>query len=278
MAIDEIIRAELETDRIADDVTSRLLGEKGLTSVQAEVRAKSPGVFAGDTVVEAFGRIYGSRLEISALKRDGGRIENGESVVSLKGTLETCLGAERTLLNFLCHLCGVATLTRKYVEKAGGVKILATRKTLPGLRQVQLQAVVAGGGYIHRRSLSDGILIKENHQIFEKIETLLGKAASTKSPLHGIEVEVQNLTEVERVLPFNPSVVMLDNFSLKDLEIAISKIRKISGCAIEISGGVNLETVKGLAELKPDFISVGALTHSAPSLDLSLDIVGESTR
>jgi nicotinate-nucleotide pyrophosphorylase (carboxylating) len=272
MSIDDFIRAELEIDRINDDVTSQLLGDKAIGFVTAIVRAKAPGVFAGEKVCQALSRVYGNQLKIRHLKRDGDTVGVGDTIVALSGTLSLCLGVERTLLNFLCHLSGIATLTHHYVRKAGAVKILATRKTLPGLRDLQLQAVVAGGGFVHRRSLSDGILIKENHQAFELAENLLERAKSLKSPLHGVEVEVQNISDLDRILPLQPTVVMLDNFPLKDLQEAIPKIRRESKCAIEVSGGVNLDTIQEIAELKPDYISVGALTHSAPVLDLSLDL------
>jgi nicotinate-nucleotide pyrophosphorylase (carboxylating) len=263
-----LIERELETDRVTDDVTCRLLGSNGRVRCEAIVFAKQSGIFSGRAVCEAFP----PGVEINCLLEDGAPLEIGTRVATLHGSAVDCLTAERTLLNLLSHLSGVATLTRQYVDAvgAGHTKILATRKTLPGLRDLQLSAVRSGGGHIHRRSLSDGILVKDNHLMFVAEAEVVARARALRSPLHRVEVEVQSLEQLDRLLVNPPDLVMLDNFSIDQMRTAISRIN--GRCEIEVSGGVSLERVAEIAALGVGYISVGRLTHSVPALDLSLDI------
>ncbi len=267
--LEKLVASELNTDRYGDDVTVRLLGEDASTPAEAVAFAKEKGVFCGKEVVDAF-RHLGFKAE--CLVSDGDTVEKGTEVARIKDTLGSCLGAERTLLNLLSHLSGVATLTRRYVDaaKPHRVRILATRKTLPGLRDLQLKAVRAGGGYVHRRSLSDGILVKDNHLAFMAEEQVVTRANRVKAPLHRVEVEVQSIEQLKRLLKSPPDVVMLDNLNIEQMKEAIGLIA--GRCEIEVSGGVSLDSVPALAELGVDYISVGRLTHSAPALDLSMDI------
>jgi nicotinate-nucleotide pyrophosphorylase (carboxylating) len=201
-------------------------------------------------------------------------LEAGQKIAKIEGPAKTLLSLERTLLNFLGHLCGIASLTRKYVNELGGspTKILATRKTLPGLRELQLAAVVAGGGAIHRRSLSDGILIKDNHQFLSSAETLVKKAHQVRSPLHGIEIEVQDISTLPQIISLKPDVIMLDNLGMEKLREAVTQIRSLAPqIRIEVSGGIQISQIKEIAALKVDYISVGKITHSANNLDLTLD-------
>jgi len=270
-----LIQNELAADAYDDDVTARLLPASELP-VRAEIRAKENGVFCGESIVAAFGDIVGRAGILTLIAKDGDRVQSGDLLLKLELPGALCLSIERTLLNLLGMACGTATLTRRYVDavEGCGTRILATRKTIPGLRALQLEAVRAGGGWVHRRSLSDGILIKENHQQFVLPEVLLDRARATRSPLHRIEIEVQDAVLLSRVLEHSPDVIMLDNFSV---EGARKALREIGGrCEVEISGGINLETVRGYAELGVQYISVGRLTHSAPALDISLDIRTES--
>ncbi len=268
-----LIEKELETDRVSDDVTGRLLGEAGQTPAEAIVFAKESGVFSGLAVLQAF---PAGALEVEALVEEGDSLELGRPVARIRGTVADCLASERTILNFLSQTCGVATLTRLYVDavRPHRAKILATRKTLPGLRELQLLAVRAGGGFVHRRSLSDGILIKDNHLVFLPEAEAVARARASKSPLHRVEVEVQSLEQLDRLLENPPDIIMLDNFSLGEIEVALDRID--GRCEVEISGGVTLETVGAYAATGVDYISVGRLTHSAPALDLSLDIRAEA--
>lgn len=271
------ISAECEVDRVDDDVTVQLLGANKAVPARAILKAKEPGVFSGATVVEAFKILFEGSVDIFCQRKDGDLLKTGEQILRMEGPAGRCLSLERTLINYLSYLSGVATLTRKFVDavKPHSTQILATRKTLPGLRELQLDAVVAGGGRIHRRNLSDGILIKENHQIFEEPKNILKRAEWERSPLHRFEIEVQDFATLDNVLESSPDVIMLDNFSESDLPKAIQKIRshaKAGTSRIEVSGGMTLEKVAKIAALKLDYISVGQLTHSSPSLNMSMDL------
>ena len=271
----EAILKDCQTDRIFDDVTAHLLGAEGEKKCHAIVLSREDGVFSGIAVLSAFEELFKKDIQVDSKIKEGERIKKGDVLAILSGPIGVCLSLERTLLNYLSHLCGVATLTSKFVEKTQNrkTKILATRKTLPGLRDLQLTAVQAGGGYTHRRSLSDGILIKDNHIAMLDEKTLLINAERTRSPLHRVEIEIQNLSQLQKVLEYSPDIIMLDNMSIEDMRTALFLIReKKSGrTRTEISGGVNLETIAKLSELNVDYISVGQLTHSAPSLNLTMD-------
>ncbi len=266
-----LIEIALREDAVHDDVTTALLGEKRLTAASAQLAVKKPGVFSGVEFVAAFQTVWGPSLRLTCLKSEGARLVPGDVLVTMEGPAGDILRAERTLINGLSHACGVATLTRQFVDRLEGlpVALLATRKTLPGLRDLELPAVAAGGGKVHRRSLSDGILIKENHQFWASSEVLLKTAKAKLSPLHRIEIEIQDLTQIEPALAHTPDVLLLDNFSPAELTKAV---KLIAGRAqTEASGGVNLETVRAIGESGVDAISVGALTHSVTALDISLD-------
>jgi len=272
----KLILDELQKDRFEEDITAQLLGEKGLKLAQAVVISKAEGIFSGHSILQGFQSFLKGELDLHWKIQDGEELTPQKVAVELKGPSKTILSVERTLLNLLGVSCGVATLTRKFVNavRPFSTAILATRKTLPGLRDLQLQAVVSGGGKIHRRSLTDGILIKENHCEVESPETLLNRAHSSRSPLHGIEIEVQNFELLESVLSSEhlPDIIMLDNFSPEAASKAVSQIRRKSPqIRIEASGGMNLQTVKLFAEAGVDYISVGQITHSAPVFDFSLD-------
>ncbi len=266
------ILQELEADRAYDDVTAQLLQEAGDQPGRGVVRAKAAGVFSGAAVAEALSAVVGS-LSLEVVAAEGRNFETGAELIRLSGPYKTLLGVERTFINLISHLCGVATLTRKYVHAVvpHRARILATRKTLLGLRDLQLTAVRAGGGHVHRRSLSDGILIKDNHQELVSGSELLRRARLVRSPLHRIEVEVQSLEALKQLLPDLPEVIMLDNFTLPHM---VAAVRLIDGrCQIEVSGGVDLESIEAIAALGVDYISVGRLTHSAPSVDMSMDLL-----
>lgn len=271
------ISLDLENDAVNNDVTVELLGERRNLPAKAILKAKEGGVFSGSNVVEAFSCLFEQQVKVSLKVKEGEKIAAGQTLLVMEGTAGECLSLERTLINYLSHLSGIASLTHKFVElvKEYPTQILATRKTLPGLRALQLQAVVAGGGKIHRRSLSDGILIKENHQIFAEPIELLSDAKKISSPLHRVEIEVQSFELLETVLLDPPEVIMLDNFTEEELPQAVSKIRnhpKAKSTKIEVSGGMTLDKVKRIASVGVDYISVGQLTHSSPSLNMSMDI------
>jgi nicotinate-nucleotide pyrophosphorylase (carboxylating) len=274
-AICSLLQHEFQTDRAFDDVTANLLGSAGLTPCRGWVFAKEAGVFCGERVVSALAGWLGSRVTLRTVVRDGKAIVVGEHLVELEGRAADLLAIERTLLNFLSHLCGVSSLTRSYVKAVEPfpTRILATRKTLPGLRDLQLYAVQCGGGLVHRRSLSDGILIKENHQSFVDAVELIKQARRSKSPLHRVEVEIQSLELLRAIAADLPDIVMLDNMDLPILSEAMQSLR--GKCEVEVSGGISLEQVRAIAELGVHYISVGKLTHSVRALDLSLDFFRE---
>jgi nicotinate-nucleotide pyrophosphorylase (carboxylating) len=264
----KLLENQLAEDRADDDVTVSLLGTAAEQPVLAKILAKEKGVFAGRgwiEVLSSFGCTVDQCLE------DGERFAAGSEVARFRGALGNCLSLERSVLNTLTHLCGVATKTRAYADavKPTRTEILATRKTLPALRAFQLHAVQCGGGKVHRRSLSDGILIKENHQQWVPLSQLLETAFARRSPLHGIEIEVQSLSVLDSLSKF-PDVVMLDNLSDDEIAAAMERLR--GKCRVEASGGMTLERVARVAALGVDYISVGALTHSSVSIDLSLDL------
>jgi len=270
-----LIKSELGTDAYSQDVTAALLPQnKDLYS--AAILAKEAGCFSGSQILESFQFLFQDALTFSPLVVEGQNIEKGQTVLKIKGPRPLILSIERTLLNFLGVSCGVASLTQKFIKAIEPLPVilLATRKTLPGLRIIQLRAVEAGGGKVHRRSLSDGILIKENHYAQEDPLLLLQKASISASPLHLVEIEVQNFEVLLTILnsSFCPEVIMLDNFSLEDVQKAVSLIRALKPqVKIEVSGGISLATIKGFAETGVDYISVGQITHSAPVFNFSLD-------
>lgn len=273
-SVRKLVEAELNTDRAHDDVTTRLILSKDRPA-RGVVRSREVGVFYGEIVIRALTEIFGDQIEWETFTVDGAKFRPGDSLLQLQSLASTCLVVERTLINVMAHLCGVASLTRKYVDQVGDLptKILATRKTLPGLRELQLGAVRAGGGWVHRRNLSDGILIKDNHQTLMAPEMIIDGARKNRSPLHRIEIEVQSLGVLERILESPPEIIMLDNLPLEEMKKAMQMIA--GRCEVEVSGGIQPEQVRAIAELGVDYISVGKLTHSAPSLDLTLDLQWE---
>lgn len=271
--LESLVQHALQEDDVHADVTSALLGARQKNNSQAVLKAKKAGVFSGRDFIDAFSRVWGPSLRIDATVSEGARLAVGDVLVRLSGPVGDVLRAERTLLNGLSHSCGVATITAEYVAKVGTLPtiVLATRKTLPGLRALELPAITAGGGRVHRRSLSDGILIKENHQAWSSEAEIIGLAKATRSPLHRIEIEVQDFAGLERALAARPDIILIDNFNLADLAKAVRIVNE--QCETEASGSVTLETIRAIAETGVNYVSVGALTHSVKALDISLDFV-----
>jgi nicotinate-nucleotide pyrophosphorylase (carboxylating) len=271
----ELVAAALAEDLGAGDVTSE-------ATVPAEVRGrarivqKQPGVVYGLGAVAEVMRQCGvgdvDNLVVEGQWRDSVPAE----VLFASGSAAALLAAERTALNFLGRLSGVATLTARYVEAISGTgaAILDTRKTTPGMRELEKAAVLAGGGRNHRMGLYDAILIKENHIALAGSLAKAVHAARTKHPDLAVEVETRNLDEVAYALGTGADILLLDNMDLETLRGAVRLRDENAGAgkgpSLEASGGVNLETVRGIAETGVDLISVGALTHSAPTLDFSL--------
>jgi nicotinate-nucleotide pyrophosphorylase (carboxylating) len=273
----------LDAAVIRDAVAGALredLGDGDITTsatVDADARAraiieqKAPGVVFGLEVAEATFRALDSRIAFEPLCAEGQWRESG-SVARAEGSARAILNGERTALNFLGRLSGVATLTARFVDQARGTgaRILDTRKTTPGLRALEKAAVAAGGGTNHRRGLYDAILIKENHAALAGgVGAAVAKArALPESATLPLEVECRDLEEVEQALAAGARRILLDNFSVQGLRLAVALVA--GRAELEASGGITLETVREIAGTGVDFVSVGALTHSAPALDLSL--------
>ena len=268
-----LIRLAIEEDIGLGDITSRLVLPIGLRG-EAIIIAKDNGILAGMEFFKAVDAEIDPHLEISFEKEDGEEIRYGEVVCSLKGSVESILTGERTGLNFLQRLSGIATLTAKFVREVKGfpVKITDTRKTTPGWREMEKYAVRVGGGYNHRLGLYDSVLIKDNHIAAAGSITAAVKAAREKAPhTMKIEVEVETLEGVEEALRAHVDIIMLDNMPIEMIRQAVNMID--GRALVEVSGGISLKDVRQIAEIGVDIISIGALTHSATPVDMSMKLV-----
>ena len=258
------------------DVTTQLVVPEEVRA-KARVLSREKAVIAGTSpAVEVFRRVD-PELKVSTTLTDGAAVLGGETILEISGSARSILTAERVALNFLQRLSGIATLTRAFVEAIGKnpAKIMDTRKTTPGLRALEKAAVVAGGGLNHRFGLFDMILIKDNHLVAQPNPAQLAAAirkAKSRNPLIKVEVEADNLEQVRALVQIEElDLILLDNMETTEMReaIALGRKRKVK---FEASGGVNLRTVRRIAATGVDFISVGALTHSAPAIDLSLEL------
>jgi nicotinate-nucleotide pyrophosphorylase (carboxylating) len=261
----------------AGDVTAQACIPEG-ARMRASFVARKPGVLAGIDCVRLSVLAMDPEASIELKLKDGDAFEAGAVLAEVEADARAFLAAERTALNLLGRLCGVATLTRAYVEAAAGTqaRIADTRKTTPGLRALEKHAVLCGGGVNHRFGLDDAILIKDNHvAVCGGVGEAIRRARAAAGHLMKVEIEVDGLNQLDEALAERPDVIMLDNFTLPMLREAVERTRVSSfgRPVLEASGGVNLETVAGIAATGVDVISVGALTHSAPSLDIGLDVV-----
>ena len=270
--VEKAVRYALEEDLgLAGDITTRATVGNDVAA-KAAIVARKDGRIAGLQCAETAFRIVDPSVKFSAAVQDGADIVPGIQVATISGSAASILTGERVALNFLCHLSGIATLTRSYVEAISGTNasICCTRKTTPGLRALEKFAVRMGGGQNHRFGLYDAVLIKDNHiAAAGGIKQAVESARRQAGHMIKVEVEVDTLDQLDELLELPADVVMLDNMSIKELEAAVAKIR--GKLVTEASGGVNLETVREIAETGVDLISVGALTHSSPTLDLGLD-------
>jgi nicotinate-nucleotide pyrophosphorylase (carboxylating) len=266
----EVVRRALAEDFGWGDLTTETIIDRKQTA-RGVIAAKTSCVLAGvDIAAEAF-RQMDPAVQIKMSRADGARCERGTEVAEVRGLAAALLTAERTALNFLQRLSGIATLTRQFVDAAGGrITVLDTRKTTPMLRALEKYAVRAGGGMNHRSGLDDGILIKDNH--IRLAGSVGGAVTRMRKANHEMptEVEAQSLAQVDEALQAGAEIVLLDNLSTEEI---IEAVKRCSGRArTEISGGVTLERMSELAATGADYVSVGALTHSAPAVDLSFEI------
>ncbi|WP_397397170.1 carboxylating nicotinate-nucleotide diphosphorylase [Phenylobacterium sp.] len=272
LLIAPIVRAALAEDLgRAGDLTSQACvpAEARLSVIWA---ARRPGVLAGLDCARLALAELAPEVGFIALADDGDTLSPGQVLARAEAPARAVLAAERTGLNLMGRLSGIATLTRAYVDAVAGtgVRITDTRKTTPGLRQLEKYAVRCGGGVNHRFGLDDAILIKDNHvAACGGVRPALERARATAGHLVKVEIEVDGLDQLAEALPLSPDVIMLDNFSLADLRKAVAMTA--GRVTLEASGGVDLTTVRAIAETGVQVISVGALTHSAPGLDIGLD-------
>lgn len=275
--IRDLIDRTLAEDLSIGDPTTDILVPPDLEST-AVLLAKEEGILAGlDVGLEAFRR-FDDRVSITALLEDGSPIRPGDHLGTIQGRVASLLKAERTAVNFMQHMSGIATQTQRYVKAVEGhpVRIVDTRKTTPGLRFLEKYAVRMGGGQNHRQNLGDGILIKDNH-----IDALRGdgmslgdvvkKAIREASHTIRVEVEVETLEQLDEALDAGAGIILLDNMDVEQMTIAV-QIAK-GKAFTEASGGITLETVRAVAATGVDIISVGALTHSVLALDISMDML-----
>ncbi len=274
LLIEPIIREALKEDLgLAGDVTaSAVVPPKA--RFKAEFRAREAGVSAGIDCARLAMSLMDPQIRFETLLPDGSPVKKGDVIARIEGNARAILAAERVALNLLCHLSGVASLTAKYVAAIEGLpsKIVCTRKTMPLLRGLQKHAVKCGGGHSHRYGLDDAILIKDNHiAICGGVGPAMERAKVGVGHTMKIEIEVDSIVQLTQALPYGPDVLLLDNFSL---DMYADAVKLAKGKAIlEASGGVNMETVRKIAETGVDVISVGALTHSVPNFDIGLDAV-----
>ena len=284
---DALLRNSLTEDAARHDITSRAVVPRN-NRIKTAVIVKESGILAGIELAVRVLKLQDNSLSVRTLRKDGSAIKSGQAILLVEGNARSIMAAERTALNFLGHLSGIATLTRQFVHRAKPypAAILDTRKTLPGLRLLEKYAVRMGGGKNHRLRLDDAVLIKTNHlRAISKQQSAISKCigqavrqARRSAPGRFIEIEVTNLRELQEALAAQPDAILLDNWSLADIRRAVRRRSHVS-CLLspvsllEASGGVTLRNVRRIAATGVDRISIGALTHSAPSLDVALRVV-----
>lgn len=282
--VKKLIKEALKEDIKTGDITTQSILPENI-KIKAYIKAKESGVIAGLKVAEMVFKLKDKSIKFTSKVKDGTFVKVEDKklkvIALIEGPCHHILGAERTALNILSHLSGVATLTHKFAEQVRGykVKIIDTRKTTPNLRYLEKYAVRAGGGFNHRIGLYDRILIKDNHIKASGLTpaecVLLAKKKSSRK----IEVEIKDIRQLKDVLNAGPDIIMLDNMTLKDIKKAVmikdkyfKESKRKNAPLIEVSGNVNISTVKKIAACKVDLISIGALTHSNPALDMALKL------
>jgi len=286
--VEAVLEQAILEDHATKDITTQVTIEPGLRA-SATILAKQDCTIAGLGCIPRFLEIF-ARLDAQTSGRfevihhpeifDGVRVRKGQSVAVVRHNARVILACERVILNLMQRMSGIATITREYVDRVQGTKakVLDTRKTVPGLRLFDKYAVLCGGGHNHRLDLSDGILIKNNHiSLGGGIPKVLERAVRLRKPEQRIQVEVRTEKELAEALDGGAEALLLDNMSPEQVKTAIARVRERGlTIPIEASGGITLETIRDYALAGPDFISSGALTHSAIAVDLSMRIVAES--
>jgi nicotinate-nucleotide pyrophosphorylase (carboxylating) len=277
-AVRRLIELALDEDLGRGDITSQVVFASGAQgrSVVADMNAREPIVAFGVDVAAAVFALVDPRIAIEVHAPEGARVDRGGLILTVTGPAHSVLAAERTALNFIQRLSGVATLAKRYADHVAGTKakVVDTRKTTPGYRVLEKAAVLAGGCANHRFDLGSGILIKDNHiaacgSVRAAVESAKARAPH---PLR-VEVEVTNLGELDEALAAGAEIVLLDNMTPSQVEVAAARAHASArGVLVEVSGGITLATIADYARAGADLISVGALTHSAPAVDIGLDV------
>ena len=280
----DLIRNALKEDIGSGDITTGLLIPKNKV-IKAVIILKEKAVIAGLEIAQKVFRTIDKNIQFKAISTDGFGEKPGKIIAKIQGKAGSIFSGERTALNFLSHLSGVATVTRSFVDqvKPYKVKIMDTRKTIPGLRELEKYAVALGGGYNHRMGLWDTVLVKDNHIAVLRalgrginIKDIARLVKTRKPQGMKVDIEVRNLKEFQEVLQIPPDIIMLDNMNIDDIKKAVQMRNAECGmrnAKIEVSGGVHLGNVKAIAQTGVDRISIGALTHSVKAVDMSLEVI-----
>lgn len=278
--VSDLIQMALKEDIGPGDVTAEFFVPHN-QQAEAKIVAKEKGILAGTDIARTVFNILDPAVQVVLLMKDGDEVLPGDSVMKISGPARSILTGERTALNFLQRLSGIATQTNRYVQAVAGtgVKILDTRKTTPGWRSLEKMAVRAGGGTNHRAGLYDMVMVKDNHLADYTDLAMLQRGIDSLHAVHKemkVELEADSIVQVKEFLSLNGvSVILLDNMTLDEMRDCVALVKSDGrGIHLEASGGITLDTLKAIAETGVDFISSGALTHSVKSLDLSLDFEG----
>ncbi len=273
--MNEIIKLALKEDIGAGDITTDVLISQS-AETKAVFVAKDHGIICGLPVAKRVFQVLDKNIKVTYKKKDGAWVKPGEIMATVKGRARALLSGERLALNIMQRLSGIATYTNKYVEiaKPYGVKILDTRKTTPLMRLLEKYAVKTGGGVNHRMGLYDAVLIKNNHLKQINIEKAYVDMRRWIPKDMKVEIEVETIEMLEKVIKLQPDIIMLDNMNVEMLHRAIPMVRK-SGIPskIEVSGGINMSNIRDVVKTRPDFVSIGSITHSPPSMDISLRMI-----
>ncbi len=268
---EEIVERALKEDIGTGDLSTLIIPDDHIG--EARIYAKEDGIICGTFIAEMVFKKVDPRIQIELLVKDGDEIHSGMLIMRITGPLAGILQAERTALNFVQHLSGISSITRRLTDavKDLGVKVVDTRKTMPGLRILQKYAVRIGGGNNHRFGLYDAVMLKDNHHaVFGSLQEAITKVKAKVGHMVKIEVECETLEQVKEALECGVDVIMLDNMSADDMRTAVALIDHKA--IVEASGGINEKNIRAIAETGVDIISVGRLTHSVPAIDFSLVI------
>lgn len=271
--VDRLVQLSLDEDGIENDLTTKACGTDVRKATRATIIAKKETLASGFPMVGKVIRAakLDEKLHVSCMAQEGSKLTEKAPWIIFEGNLFDLLRIERTILNFLIRMCGIATYTQQAMKQVEGTncKILHTRKTAPGHRRTDIYSTLVGGAQMHRRSLDDAILVKENHlRAVSSYQELVDGVNRVRNQARFVEIEVTNFTELKYALLAKPDRILLDNFSLADIKRAVELFG--SSVELEASGNINLENVRSYADTGVDYVSLGSLTHSAPAADLSL--------